>query len=919
MAFWSSVREPVAAAKVLHEIGQGFSKLEETGELVKQHTDFLERLEDTFKAVNKSKKDGIVPQALQDNVKAISAPLRKAEVDMLEFMGLNEDDLILTPDIKSSTSRIFWRTMYHEEFSRNITNLRDEVAIPLLGLHTSLATMCSQNRPITKKEFERWAAASKRFIDKRLVQQTKEWLRPVCSVEEKYQAYIDNISLSNCEWFFSKQEYIHWYTHLSKKGSPMLLISGIVGAGRTQIAARVVQKLREDRRTVAYVFCGIGTITQGTIRDFIVTLCWELLNQFPEDIELLSENCNKDGEPTETEIQDCLQRMCERRKAIILLDGLNECSLNEQERGKLCQFLASSNDVCDIIIFSQELEDIKLDLSKHDSIPHISNCEADFWNEIEKIPTRYAAGLRTSDEKMKQGVDGQVGSDAGIEEKVVRFPRSREDQCQTYTMLLHRASRSSLPTHIAVQIIEQAEYLVKSTFERHGSPEINGDEARRNIPYLLSDPIEGGRYSRYSRYSRHSPIRKIIATCKHDQTWSEFPGPKGSYEDSSKYFDLIVRKADGSIRNISLHHRLGTLSGDIQSGDRIGVVPKAITPGLVNFVKIVRIEIFSTFIPNEEYWDDRIRRQSHLKREKKTILARIRNSTKQTLSSSNTPGGTEQGLPNTGFEKKMQLSNPAGDYVPLLQEQNLSLPPSDNGKPIHTESTHRNPGSSISSYSEDADQLEPNPIFTTSNDLDEQTHSDYTDRKDENTRSSISIGFVQMIRKLLRPGVRPGYRRLEWTCTCGESLYGDYEEKTPGSLDEFAARLKQQSGPSSQHGAPASIPQPKKVYTGQAKTVANNMLRGGSSNSNNANNLISNVAGSSGHNAIKPPIPTSLQLCIKTGKYKLVMSQLARPNSAVSDGELFAMIRQQYERTRRSILPTWARFKTPARAIFVEL
>ncbi|CAN9266083.1 unnamed protein product [Alternaria alternata] len=154
MAFWSSVREPVAAAKVLHEIGQGFSKLEETGELVKQHTDFLERLEDTFKAVNKSKKDGIVPQALQDNVKAISAPLRKAEVDMLEFMGLNEDDLILTPDIKSSTSRIFWRTMYHEEFSRNITNLRDEVAIPLLGLHTSLATMCSQNRPITKKEFE---------------------------------------------------------------------------------------------------------------------------------------------------------------------------------------------------------------------------------------------------------------------------------------------------------------------------------------------------------------------------------------------------------------------------------------------------------------------------------------------------------------------------------------------------------------------------------------------------------------------------------------------------------------------------------------------------------------------------------------------------------------------------------------------
>jgi hypothetical protein len=146
MTFWSSEREPVEAANLLYNIGQGFSELEETGELVDEHRDFLKRLRSTFEVVNKSKNDGTVPQALHDNVKAISAPLRKAEVDMLEFMGLNEEDVSLTPDIKSSTSRIFWRTKYHEEFSRNITNLRDEVAIPLLGVHTSLATI--------KKEFE---------------------------------------------------------------------------------------------------------------------------------------------------------------------------------------------------------------------------------------------------------------------------------------------------------------------------------------------------------------------------------------------------------------------------------------------------------------------------------------------------------------------------------------------------------------------------------------------------------------------------------------------------------------------------------------------------------------------------------------------------------------------------------------------
>jgi hypothetical protein len=163
-------------------------------------------------------------------------------------------------------------------------------------------------------------------------------------------------------------------------------MSGIPGVGRTQIAARVVQKLREDRRTVAYFFCGEKTVTEGCTRNIIATLCWELLNQFPEDVELLSKLSNKDGEPTDSEIQSCLQRVCERRNAIILLDGLDERSLNAKEREKLWKFLASLNGVGDAIIFSQEVGDIKRDSSDHDSILISSNCEADFWDEIEKIP-----------------------------------------------------------------------------------------------------------------------------------------------------------------------------------------------------------------------------------------------------------------------------------------------------------------------------------------------------------------------------------------------------------------------------------------------------------------------------------------------------------------------------------------------------
>lgn len=756
MSFWSSDRAPDEAANVLCRIGEGFSKLEETGKLVEELTAFLENLESTFKSVENPKYDWIVRQAVQGDITAISEPLRKAEVDMLKFMGLNEDDLSLTPDIKSSTARIFWRTMYHEEFSAIITKLRDEAAIPLLGLHMSLAIMCPQNLPRTKKKFEGWAATSKRFIDKRLMYQAKEWLRPVPGVREQYQSYIDNVSFANCEWFFSKQQYIDWYNHPSKKGSPILWISGILGVGRTQIATRVVQKLREERRTVAYFFLGEATSLTANTRFIFAALCWEFLDQFPEDVDLLPEVRNDDGEPTEIEIQDCLLRICERRDAIILLDGLGQVSLKVEERGKLWQFLATLNRVCDVIIFDQEMSHLKQDLSDHDSIPHIIDCEADFWNEVEKVPTRYVAESRTQDEVTERGVGAKIESDEGIEEQVIRFPRSRKDQCRVYAMLQHRVNRSRLPAHVARQIIDEAEYLVKSTFRRDEALETNGSAAKINAPYLLSDPIEG---------TRSSPIRKIIAICKHNEVWRKFPGKNDDKESSTKYFDLIVRKADGSTGRIWLDDLRGTIGFiKIQSGDRIGVVPKAITPGLANFAETVGIEIFSTFIDNKDRRLDQRLRESNTRQEKNKILARIRNSAKQILSLTESLEGTEQELLKARYETDSQLSIRVGDDAQFLGKQNVPLPPSSDRYPSYSESTLRSRGSSISSYCEDADQLEPTTIPTITDKLNEQTPAHYTDRKDNNARSSISVAFVKMMQKLLRPAVRPGCRRLEWTC-----------------------------------------------------------------------------------------------------------------------------------------------------------
>jgi hypothetical protein len=175
MGFWSSVRDPVAAANVLWDIGRALSELEGGGELVKEQTMFLKKLERTLEAVNKAMKEDPAPQDLQDDIAAIWKSLFETEVEMVSFMGLDED-LVKTENMESITSKYYMKIIYYERFSSKITRLQIEVAIPLSNLQRSITTMFPQNLPRSWQTFKRWAIESKRHSDKRLVDQTKEWL-----------------------------------------------------------------------------------------------------------------------------------------------------------------------------------------------------------------------------------------------------------------------------------------------------------------------------------------------------------------------------------------------------------------------------------------------------------------------------------------------------------------------------------------------------------------------------------------------------------------------------------------------------------------------------------------------------------------------------------------------------------------------
>lgn len=245
---------------------------------------------------------------------------------------------------------------------------------------------------------------------------------------------------------------------------------------------------------------------------------------------------------------------------------------------------------------------------------------------------------------------------------------------------------------------------------------------------------------------------------------------------------------------------------------------------------------------------------------------------------------TLEELRNAHHDQMRRLEDSFGDRLQFLEEQNVLPPPSYD----EVQSHHGAEG---------------------------QLSRQNTSLELSSRYRSLVSAFIEIVRKLLRPKVPPGYKRLEWTCTCGEPLYGDFKEATPGSLAQLAARLKQHTSRGSQQGTTVPIQTPKKAHAKQAQPVGWNMPSGSSSSiPSDPNNLVGNVADP---RSVTPSRKTALQLCIETSQYSLELGELDS-SIPISDGALFARMRAQYERTRHSVLPMWARFKKPDKAVFVK-
>ncbi|KAL6714320.1 hypothetical protein ACLMJK_007743 [Lecanora helva] len=170
------------------------------------------------------------------------------------------------------------------------------------------------------------------------------------------------------------------------------------------------------------------------------------------------------------------------------------------------------------------------------------------------------------------------------------------------------------------------------------------------------------------------------------------------------------------------------------------------------------------------------------------------------------------------------------------------------------------------------------------------------------------IDFQKMLRpaltRVLRPKFQRNHSRIEWKCSCGDLLYGDFIEKTQGSLQNLAAQLRGQviggpavtSYPSSASNATPSLPPP--LYISDQSRTSTLVRDIGTSN---GSGLESSTRGAGTEGKIRiqsaaqyqTTTPRWLELCIRSGTDTYILGELDVAGKE-KDQTMFNAIREKY-------------------------
>ncbi|KAF2704948.1 hypothetical protein K504DRAFT_460734 [Pleomassaria siparia CBS 279.74] len=153
------------------------------------------------------------------------------------------------------------------------------------------------------------------------------------------------------EWFLEIKPFKDW---LSIKGK-VLFCPGIPGAGKTFITSRAIQHLQttfslESKVATAYIYCNYREVDSQSLDDLLMALLKQFTDQcrpFPESVKAVySQHAKSKSRPLLKSITTMLHSVISSlTRAFIVVDGLDECQLENQTREKFIDTLFSVQKV----------------------------------------------------------------------------------------------------------------------------------------------------------------------------------------------------------------------------------------------------------------------------------------------------------------------------------------------------------------------------------------------------------------------------------------------------------------------------------------------------------------------------------------------------------------------------------------------
>ncbi|KAK0652541.1 hypothetical protein B0T16DRAFT_490373 [Cercophora newfieldiana] len=175
--------------------------------------------------------------------------------------------------------------------------------------------------------------------------------------------------------------------------------------------------------------------------------------------------------------------------------------------------------------------------------------------------------------------------------------------------------------------------------------------------------------------------------------------------------------------------------------------------------------------------------------------------------------------------------------------------------------------------------------------------------------TSLLRRLAHRAREWMRPRIKDGYKRIEWTCDCGVELYGDFLYDDKDAFTELANALQTGSYPQSNKSAASSPPTAPTAPAGPSQSIPQQNQAAAPPNASASRTITAtqsppqqpSTSSSPAQHTVQqtsPPTPPKfLALCVDSGGIYKTLTEIDVSQTR-SDAEAFLQIKRAYLNSR---------------------